>query len=314
MNADRNSRHGLTIVEVMVAMGVVGILAALILPAVSHARDAARRTTCRNHLRQIGVAIHAYESAHGCFPPAGVGAASSYLCRLVPYVEKSELVDQANRAMADSLDGWDELRMNTPAVFKCPADPGGPDDCWSSYAGNSGTGLQQAGFNGFFRYIDGMDGWDPGGVIRAQNVDRGLSRCAAVSEFLVNDRSGARARAFWELSPMWEADQLDAFATSCNSLPANPEAAGLTAGVSPLGWDWTNFNLGLTLYNHVLPPNAPRCNNGSMYQLSCMPAGSQHPGGAHTLYGDGHCEFTADHIDLAAWRLIGSRTSRSPAP
>jgi len=317
MNPDQTQlRRGITIIEVMVAMGVVGILAALLLPAIAQAREAARRATCRNHLRQIGIAIQSYESAHGCFPPAGVGLASSYLCRLLPYVEASDLIDLRDQATNESLDAWYDLRSRTPVVFRCPSDPGAAQEGFSSYAGNAGNGVQENGFNGFFRYMDGLGGFDAGGVIRAQDVDRGLSRTAAVSEFLTNDKSGARDRAFWEIGSQWDPDQLDPFANACRNLPANPAAAGITAGVSPLGGDWTNFNLGLTLYNHVLTPNSPRCNFVTSYQLSCMPTGSMHPGGAQTLFGDGHCEFTGSSIDLAVWRQIGSRTSRqqSQAP
>src|SRR4029077_11265192 len=100
MGASRNSRRGFTIIELMVAMGVVGIIAAILLPAISMARDAARRAMCRNHLRQIGLAIHAYESVHACFPPSGTSIASSYLCRILPYVDEAALFDQVDLAMA----------------------------------------------------------------------------------------------------------------------------------------------------------------------------------------------------------------------
>jgi prepilin-type N-terminal cleavage/methylation domain-containing protein/prepilin-type processing-associated H-X9-DG protein len=309
MNANPADRHrGFTVIELMVALGIIGVLAAILLPAIAQAREVARRATCRNHLRQIGIAIQSYESAHGCFPPAGVGLASSYLCRLLPYVEAGNLIDLRDQAINESLDAWYELRSLTPPVFRCPSDPGAAQEGFSSYAGNSGNGAQPGVFKGFFRYLDGF-GSDPGGVIRAQDVDRGLSRTAAVSEFLTNDKSGARERAFWEIGAQ-DPDQPELFASACRNLPANPAGAGITNGVSPLGGDWTNFNLGLTLYNHMLAPNSPRCNFVSSYQLSCMPAGSTHPGGAHTLYGDGHCEFTGNSVDLGVWRQVGSRTSR----
>lgn len=65
-------RHAWTLIELLVAMAVIGILIGLLLPAVQAAREAARRTECTNNLRQLGIGLHAYHDAHGCFPPGGI--------------------------------------------------------------------------------------------------------------------------------------------------------------------------------------------------------------------------------------------------
>jgi prepilin-type N-terminal cleavage/methylation domain-containing protein/prepilin-type processing-associated H-X9-DG protein len=97
----RNTRpqcSGFTLVELLVVIAIIGILIALLLPAVQAAREAARRTQCKNNLKQIGLTIHNYHIAKKEMPPAyltGVGHAS-YLVLILPYLEESRLYEVAN--------------------------------------------------------------------------------------------------------------------------------------------------------------------------------------------------------------------------
>ena len=88
--SDRKQR-GFTLIELLVVIAIIAVLIALLLPAVQQAREAARRAQCKNNLRQMGLALHNYESTYSMFPPGGNSTTFSPQARLLPYLEQSNL-------------------------------------------------------------------------------------------------------------------------------------------------------------------------------------------------------------------------------
>jgi len=131
------SRPGFTLVELLVVIAIIGILIALLLPAVQAAREAARRMSCTNHLKQFGIAVHNFHDARKGLPPPTPGDCRlSFFFLLAPYYEQQPLWDMLmNRTnnMLDRVHGeWykqqseqDKIAMASVPIFKCPTRRGG---------------------------------------------------------------------------------------------------------------------------------------------------------------------------------------------
>jgi prepilin-type N-terminal cleavage/methylation domain-containing protein len=155
------SRRAFTLVELLVTIAIIGVLIALLLPAVQQVREAARRSQCSNHLRQIGLALHNYHDAHRVFPPGylhrpspqGNAAGFGWAAMLLPYLEQPALYAEFDW----NLPLWDDVhqapRMRHLAVMLCPSDPGadgffvemGSEQyAAANYVGNFGPGDMDA--------------------------------------------------------------------------------------------------------------------------------------------------------------------------
>jgi prepilin-type N-terminal cleavage/methylation domain-containing protein len=176
------ARSGLTLVEVLVVVAIIGMLVALLLPAVQAAREAARRMQCGNNLKQIGFAIHNYADVHHRFPPGNVSmgpccntpSLSVWSVSILPYVEHGALADKYDPQLPLEDPGHSELRTQNLSLYRCPSDyqsgrllvpAAGPHDnqLWrtSSYRAMSGVSWYAGGEYRHRRHWDSSDILDP---------------------------------------------------------------------------------------------------------------------------------------------------------
>ncbi|HEX4414934.1 MAG TPA: DUF1559 domain-containing protein [Lacipirellulaceae bacterium] len=131
MTARSPRPRAFTLVELLVVIAIIGILVALLLPAIQAAREAARRSQCKNNLKQIGLALHNYESTRRTFPPGytsaattlngpGTGPGWGWGAYILPYLEESSIQIDFTKPITDPL--YDQTRTLTLPVFRCPSD------------------------------------------------------------------------------------------------------------------------------------------------------------------------------------------------
>jgi prepilin-type N-terminal cleavage/methylation domain-containing protein/prepilin-type processing-associated H-X9-DG protein len=331
------SKRGVSLIEVLVVIGIIGILAGLLLPAVQAAREAARRAACASHLKQIGLAIQAYHEANGCFPVSWTGRRFSPdwayegfyspLARLLPYIEQRPLYDAINfdtgTAPVDvpfsPTSSWaPELRMNVfnqtaistkLALFLCPSDGGPFAEAGTNYRGNAGVGYSVK--TGITRPDSGNGLFPEWVCVSARMVTDGLSHTAAFSERL---RGSGRAD-----RPVPHRDSLnlegtpftaDLLVKSCRMASTGP-FRNVGFPYNGRWWFWSGRER--TQYNHAQPPNGPVPDclwGGAMTSVGMATARSAHPSGVNVVMGDGSVRFASNATEVHVWRALGTRNGR----
>jgi prepilin-type processing-associated H-X9-DG protein len=314
-------------VELLVVIAIIGVLIAVLLPAIQAARESARRTSCINNLKQIGVAANGFHNNYRAFP---VGSEAkewpqqkfnpwtfyrwSSLAHLTPFLEETN-----TRGMLDfSVPLYKGVSAEVPAVnkagvkqmvsvFLCPSDHGqrinqnfGPSN-YAACAGSGSGGGSPLNADGVF-FVNSK--------IRMSQLTDGTSHTAIFSESLLGNPDG---------SPLQRDLQLDYKFTLTAPLTdaqcANTSQWNIQNG---RGFAWVSGEMRCALYNHYYRPNEPTpdCMGSSFGNITVAftpygwrAARSKHGGGVNLLLADGAVRFVEDGVDPPLWRALSTRGS-----
>lgn len=299
-------RRAFTLIELLVVIAIIAILIALLLPAVQQAREAARRSTCKNNLKQMGLALHNYHDAHSVFPPNSNGSdpnlpnGFSWRVKILPYIDQAPLYNQFDFSLRITDPDHLVLCQTVLPVYLCPSDPTPSiktdlHNNWC-FPGNA-TGVSGAVTSTSVCDIAGSD-YDnkaavttyggvsglhpdtgPGGMFRRRQtfVMRFRDMTDGSSNILVVGENSPQYNPFtaWvpSDSPIQTTHAINSSALLCGPSPCQYPA---------LGWPQTTASQ------------------------------SFHVGGAHFMMGDGSVHFLSENMDLEVYRQLAHASDGLP--
>lgn len=294
VNFRAQGTRGFTLIELLVVIAIIAILIALLLPAVQQAREAARRSQCKNNLKQIGLALHMYHETAGTFPPGWIAQHPTtnqpywlgrpgwgWATRILPYLEQENVQNNLinfNLSMLDSF--HDQVRTTSIPVFLCPSDPGettfmltpGMMPMPNYSAGFTDTRVPKANYIGVFGTVRMIDAGCPMGecvgngsfvlqkAFRFRDFTDGLS-----TTFITGERNSEYSPSTW----------LGVFAGAAH-------APGRIVAVAE---------------------NPPNSDITPAFTFS-----SSHTSGTHFLSGDGSVKLISENIDQGTYHALCTRS------
>ncbi len=290
------SSRGFTLIELLVVIAIIAILIALLLPAVQQAREAARRSTCKNSLKQLGIGMHNYHETHKSFPYGNLNSGSyhnrdTWMQQLLPFIDQQPMYTQYSAWQgAWVMDTPVAIKDNIVPILMCASDPAGP-----AFGGGGGLRSGGYGFQGNYVMCTGKQEINPNGDLgglfhqysstKMRDIIDGSSNTIMGSEVIIRTGTGSS----------WGA------------------GGGYWGGGAGGGYGFTtieppNTSLPDQIYSckSTTFPRSP-CTALTTYARTRIYARSYHVGGVQVLLGDASVRFVSQNIDLTTYQNLGSR-------
>lgn len=320
MRLNTNSRmqqspyRGFTLIELLTVTALIGVLVALLLPAVQQVRESARRTSCRNHLKNIAAALHNYHDTHGAFPFGFDQRETLWSAMILPQIEQTVIYDTL--VFQESGPGnWDSGGANETAactlipVYRCPSItvPEHLDD-------NPSGSLMEGRVPVSYRACSGSNGWSDAQATIPANAPPGA---LSLDSIQLNG-------VFYGSSKVRIADVKDGTSNTILVGESYTDPLFIKDGQAMDYWQlgapqtgtWVPGGTGGTEFSEGLGSVGPRMNSrldqsvpGAVIEVSF---GSYHAGGATFAFSDGSVRFLSESIDIGLYRALGSRRGKEP--
>lgn len=297
-------RRGFTLIELLVVIAIIAVLIALLLPAVQQAREAARRTQCKNNLKQMGLAVHNYHDTFLVYPPGSIalpnGTVNTQMgwgIAILPYIDQAPLFNQYNQNLTNSDPGNNVVTKQKLPAQNCPSDPNagqtivpgsgqantnGVQMAVSSYRANAGTSNNASDFfDGQYNFANLTLAWR--GMIHCVDANSGM-RCenaASVTDGLSNTLLVGEWQSITQMNR--------------NSFWAYSYASYAMSGPGPT---CPAPNFGINDYTKVGGGGGNNCSKRAW--------ASFHVGGAQFLMGDGAVKFLSVNINVPTFAALGT--------
>lgn len=312
-------QRGFTLIELLVVIAIIAILVALLLPAVQQAREAARRTQCKNNLKQIGLALHNYEGTYGMFPPSRINLSGptfqvTWNAMILPYIEQANMYSQYNFNVNWFNPVNDRITTTQLPAFVCPSTPGSrplpTSALYSDITGGNRTDTPIWGYNDYgsinavrnaFIVMAGLPsintkdamgamGRGPGGS-RIRDITDGTSNTMMIAEDAGRPRQYIGRKG-----------------------GKNPRVGNVAFGTdfTADGWSWADINNGFSVdgaNSAGLQNNTSGSGNATIVGQCTMNCTNDsemysfHTGGVQTVLADGSVRFLSENMSAAT--LVG---------
>ena len=298
-------QKGFTLVELLVVIAIIGILIALLLPAVQAAREAARRINCTNNLKQIGLAMHIHHDSVGRLPTGWIGYTNGqhtingstgwgWASAILPHMEQAAFAEDTLEQELSTTDALNEIARKEPFTgFRCPSDKGKDTSAINSL--EVGT----SNYVGVFGGYDPADTTTPADMISLLNLYTSGGQAKGNGTFYHNSRTSFRDMRDGTSNTMVVGER------AVIDIP-NPPSSGEqqyystwvgNVGVGGSSVEFIPRALGVAITS---PNPTPDDTNGYYRQEFSSP----HPGGSQFLIGDGSVRMVNDDVDQAVYRAI----------